>query len=75
MSNRSRCDGVRICPGCDEPFAQIVRVEPLSLRRRANASVSSAPAAKSQLLSAKVAREVRPSLVLEIRKFQFQLQK
>ena len=36
VSNRSRCGAVRICYVSCEPSAEIVRVESLSLRRRAN---------------------------------------
>ena len=36
VSNRSRCGAVRICNFADEPFAEIVRVESLSLWRRAD---------------------------------------
>ena len=35
MSDRSRCGAVRICLEPDEPSAEIVRVEALSLWRRA----------------------------------------
>ena len=36
VSKRSRCGAVRICPDLGEPSAEIVRVEALSLWRRAN---------------------------------------
>ena len=38
VSKRSRCGSVRICLGLGQPSAEIVRVEALSLRRRANLS-------------------------------------
>ena len=38
VSKRSRCGAVRICPDPGEPSAEIVRVEALSLWRRANLS-------------------------------------
>ena len=38
VSKRSRCGAVRICLERGEPSAEIVRVEALSLRRRANLS-------------------------------------
>ena len=38
VSKRSRCGAVRICLDLGEPSAEIVRVEALSLWRRANLS-------------------------------------
>ena len=46
MSKRSRCGAVRICLEPDEPSAGIVRVEALSLWRRANLSFRGEPSAE-----------------------------
>ena len=40
VSKRSRCGAVRICPTRGEPVAEILRIEALSLWRRANSSCS-----------------------------------